>query len=251
MKSVKISTRLSLGLALLLLLQLIVAGLGLRQMDSLADRMDFLTDVGEAKLYALSEVQFAVGIRAVAARNMVLVPEAGAQKTELQLATKMQDQIDKGLASLTAIMAKPGAASAQEKGLLEELRALEARYQPIAGRVVKFAQSLEIEAATRELTQECMPLLKQVIAHIGALESALKAGTDADVIATRAAHKRAKWTILGISAVSLVIGLGVALALSRSITRPLQEAVRVAQQVASGDLSTPIAVADTRTETDA
>jgi methyl-accepting chemotaxis protein len=249
MRPLKISTRLGLGLSFLLLLQLLVAGLGLRQMDSLADRMDFLTDVGEAKLYALSAVQFAVGIRAVAARNMVLVPEPGAQKAELELATKMQGQIDKGISSLSAIMGRPGAASAQEKHMLEELRTLEARYKPIAGRVVQFAQSLEIEAATRELTQECMPLLKQVIAHISALETALKAGTDADVVATRTAQKQAKWTILGISAVSLVIGLGIALVLIRSITRPLEEAVRVAQQVASGDLSTPIAVADTRTET--
>jgi methyl-accepting chemotaxis protein len=249
MKSLKISTRLGLGLSFLLLLQLLVAGLGLRQMDSLADQMDFLSDVGEAKLYALSKVQFAVGIRAVAARNMVLVPETSAQKAELELATKMQGQIDHGLSSLSAIMGRSSAASAQEKRMLEELRALEARYKPIAGRVVQFAQSLEIEAATRELTQECMPLLKQVIAHIGVLESTLKAGTDADVAATRAAHKKAKWTILGISAVSLVIGLAIALALIRSITRPLEEAVRVAQQVASGDLSTPIAVADTRTET--
>lgn len=249
MRPLKISTRLGLGLSFLLLLQLLVAGLGLRQMDSLSDRMDFLTDVGEAKLYALSSVQFAVGIRAVAARNMVLVPEPGAQKAELELATKMQGQIDKGISSLSAIMGRPGAASAQEKHMLEELRALEARYKPIAGRVVQFAQSLEIEAATRELTQECMPLLKQVVAHIGALETALKAGTDADVVATRTAQKQAKWTILGISAVSLVIGLGIALVLIRSITRPLEEAVRVAQQVASGDLSTPISVADTRTET--
>ena len=112
MRPLKISTRLGLGVSFLLLLQLLVAGLGLRQMDSLSDRMDFLTDVGEAKLYALSSVQFAVGIRAVAARNMVLVPERGAQKAELELATKMQGQIDKGISSLSAIMGRPGAASA-------------------------------------------------------------------------------------------------------------------------------------------
>jgi phosphoglycerate-specific signal transduction histidine kinase len=46
MKNLKIGSRLGMAFAALLLLQLIVTGVGLRQISGLSERMSFVLDVG-------------------------------------------------------------------------------------------------------------------------------------------------------------------------------------------------------------
>jgi methyl-accepting chemotaxis protein-1 (serine sensor receptor) len=58
--------------------------------------------------------------------------------------------------------------------------------------------------------------------------------------AAAVAGRRAVWTSLVLMLVASAIGVVAGLMLSRSITRPLQQAVDVAQQVAAGDLTTAI-----------
>ena len=93
-----------------------------------------------------------------------------------------------------------------------------------------------------------MPLLTQVIAHVAGFERALKEGSDNSVVAAQATYQNAQWVMLLISSASLLSGIFTAMLLTRSITRPLKEAVQVAQTVAGGDLRSRIE-ATTRDET--
>ncbi|NVM88224.1 methyl-accepting chemotaxis protein [Variovorax sp. SG517] len=244
LSNLKIGARLGLGFALLLLLQLLITGIGLHEMANLSERVAFATDIGARKLDELNNVQSAIGKRAIAARNLALVTEPALQKGDIELVGSSQREIDKGLQGLAAVMADQAAASPEERRMLEKLRALEAQYLPIAGNVVALATSRQTEAAVKVLTQECMPLLNQVLAHVSAFQAQLRTSADEGTASTQAAYRRAKWMILGISCASLAGGLLLAFVMTRSITRPLGQAVNVAQQVASGDLTARIEVAD-------
>ncbi|VTU21881.1 Serine chemoreceptor protein [Variovorax sp. PBS-H4] len=248
MKNWKISARLGLGFALLLVLQLAITAIGLSQMATLSDQIRITNEIGAGKRYALGSVQFAIGERAIAARNLALVTDPALQKSDLGRVKSSQAQIDKGMERLAAILKDPAAATAEERRMFEQLQALEARYLPIAGKVVSLATSAKTEDAVRALTQECMPLLTQVIAHVTAFEKLLKEGSDQSVAAAQAAYGNAKWVIMLISGLSLLAGVATAVLLTRSITRPLNAAVAVAQTVASGDLSSRV-VANSRDET--
>ena len=248
MKNWKISARLGLGFAVLLLLQLTITAIGLGQMAHLSDQIRITNEIGMGKLYELNQVQFAIGERAIAARNLALVTDPALQKKDLDLVKSSQAEIDKGMERLSAIMKEAGAASVEERRMLDELKALEAKYLPIAGKVVSLATSARTEEAIKALTQECMPLLTQVIAHGAAFEKTLKAGSDGSVAAAQAAYGNARWVMVLISALSLLAGVVTAVLLTRSITRPLRQAVQLAQTVASGDLRSRVG-ATTRDET--
>jgi len=245
LSNLRIGARLGLGFALLLLLQLLITGIGLHEMANLSERVAFATEIGERKLDELNNVQSAIGKRAIAARNLALVTDSSLQKGDIELVGSSQREIDKGLQGLATVMADPAAATPEERRMLEQLRALEARYLPIAGNVVALATSRQTDAAVKVLTQECMPLLNQVLAHVSAFQSLLRKSADEGTASTQAAYLRAKWMILGISCASLAGGLLLAFLMTRSITRPLGQAVNVAQQVASGDLTARIEVSDT------
>jgi HAMP domain-containing protein len=245
LSNLKIGARLGLGFALLLLLQLVITGIGLYQMTNLSDRIAFATEVGARKLDLLNNLQSAIGKRAIAARNLALVSEAAAQKGDIDLVARSQREIDSGLENLGAIMANPASASAEERKMLERLRALETQYLPIAVNVVKLATAHQTDAAIKVLTNECMPLLNEVLAHVSAFQELLKKSADESAASAQAAYHSARWLMLLISGASLVGGLLLAFRMTRSITRPLGAAVNVAQQVASGDLTARIEVADT------
>jgi methyl-accepting chemotaxis protein len=83
----------------------------------------------------------------------------------------------------------------------------------------------------RELEASAVDLASRRAAGIAVLDSAMAAGV-----------KRTLAILLAVMAAALVLTAGAAVLITRSITVPLAAAVRVAEQVAQGDLDTRIAV---------
>jgi methyl-accepting chemotaxis protein len=247
--NLKIGSRLGLGFLVVLLLQVVVAMIALRQMSALADRLDHITSVGHRKVQRLEQITAGMNERAIAARNLVLVRDVGAQRGELDRVKEGQSRIDEGMQAYAAVLAEDHAAGAEaERAMLDKLRELEARYLPIAGAVVELAKSGKVAEATQKLTADCMPLLSQVVAHLSAFQAQLQKQADREADEAHAAYTFSKWLLLAITAASLVSGVLLAWRLTRSITAPIGQAVQLAERVADGDLSSRI-LATTRDET--
>ena len=238
--NMKIGLRLALGFAAVLALQLVISGIGMRQMAELSYRVTEITEVGNGKLKALSDVQAHLAGRAIAARNLALLSDPGAQKAEVVRVRSAQVGIDKGMEQLGAFIKNPLTSNTQERQHFDKLEALEAKYLPIANRVVGLATAQKADEASRLLAAECMPVLTEVLAHVDAFNGLLRMESTESAAAAQASYQRAEWLILLFSAGSMAIGVFIAWRLTRSITRPLAEAVAVAQRVAAGDLSGPI-----------
>jgi methyl-accepting chemotaxis protein len=241
-RNLKIGSRLGMAFAMLLLLQLIVTGVALRQIGGLTERLSFVLDVGNARTSTLHAINSAIGQRAIAARNLALVPDPAKQQTDIALVKSSQIDIDKGFARLSELMKDPATTSEENRQLLEKLRALEAIYLPIANNVVSLATTQKTELAVKAITQDCMPVLMQVHAQVIALEKSLAMEKDAAAAAAKAAAQNAVWTLLIISAVSLLAGTLLGWRINVSITGPLNLAVDIAKRVAAGDLTSRITV---------
>ncbi|MDY7574343.1 methyl-accepting chemotaxis protein [Actimicrobium sp. CCI2.3] len=248
MKNWKIGTRLGLGFLTLLLLMLVITAVSVLQMNTLSDRILFVTEVGDARIEALSHVQSAIDQRAIAARNLTLIDDPAAQKIDTALVKSSQIKVDQGLTVLGTLLSDQVTATNEDRQMLDKLRELESRYRPIANNIVMLATTQRTAAAIKSITEECMPLLIQVTAHVEAFGKVLQTETSATATAAEAAAQNARMTLMLISAIALLIGIVLAWRLTRSITGPLNDAVAVAQRVASGDLTSIIKVT-TRDET--
>jgi methyl-accepting chemotaxis protein len=248
--NLKIGSRLGLGFLVVLLLQVVVALIAWRQMGALADRLHHITSVGHQKVQRLEQITAGMNERAIAARNLVLVRDVAAQRAELERVKQGQSHIDEGVKAYAAVLAEDGAAAGAEteRAMLDKLRQLEARYLPIAGAVVELATSAKTAEATQKLTVDCMPLLSQVVAHLGAFQAQLQKQADHEAEEAQAAYTFSKWLLLAVTAGSLVSGVLLAWRLTHSITSPIGQAVQLAERVADGDLSSRI-LATTRDET--
>jgi methyl-accepting chemotaxis protein len=236
----KIGTRLGFGFAVLLLLQLAISGIGMRQMAELSDRITTLTEVSQAKASELSDIEGAVGARAIAARNLALLTDPAAQKPDVERVKAAQAAIDKHMDALAAFMQPGGKSNAEERQRFDQLRALEAQYLPLATRIVGLATSQKTDEAVKSLTQECMPLLTKMMAHIAAFNELMKSESAASAEAARTTYQNAKWLIVAITIASLGAGVFIAWWLTQSIRGPIGQAVGVAQRVAAGDLTADI-----------
>jgi len=243
--NLKIGVRLGLGFAALLALQLVVSTIGVQQMSELSSRITAITDVSQAKALALSDLENYVGARAIAARNLALLRDPAAQQPDLERIKLAQAGIGKTMEKLASFMKDSTASSAEERQMFDQLKAFEAKYLPIANNIVALATTQKTEEAIKSLTQDCMPLLTQMMAHMASFDTLVKKGADASAVAAQAAYQSAKWLIRLISVVSLVAGVFIAWWLTRSITRPIGEAVSVAERVAAGDLTARIDVKHT------
>ncbi len=132
--------------------------------------------------------------------------------------------------------------SAEEKELLDKAAVLRRQTQPIADEAINFTMSFAGEEAAKLLTGRFAPLQAQWAAVLDKLAQLQRVNAAASAQAIAEANDRkALWLALILLSVTL-LGAGFAVALTRSVTRPLRAAIDLAARVAEGDLSVRIEV---------
>jgi methyl-accepting chemotaxis protein len=239
-KNMKIGTRLGLGFGAAFLLLMLVAGTALRDVSDIADRVTHITEVSDAKLKLLNDFQNGVSKRAIAARNLALTADPTAQTKDIALVRTSQVDIDEATRNLGAALKNQGAIAAEEQQLFDKVLAAEAKYIPVATRVVTLATTQKTDLAVVAIQQECNPLLMELFTHSAAFKDYLTQDVKADVEASQAVLHRAQLTILLLAGGAFFAGAFLSWWLTRSITKPLTQALALAEQVAQGDLTSRV-----------
>lgn len=144
---------------------------------------------------------------------------------------------DRALATLDKLVTQP-----QAQDLLKAIREASAAYVASHAKVAQFLAQGDRDYATTELnkgTLRALDALQEKITNLVTLQRRVvnEHGAEAKLVIESA---RNRMLVLGFTVI--LIGIGCAYSITRSITQPLQEAVQVAQKVASGDLSGSVRV---------
>ncbi|ACR28962.1 methyl-accepting chemotaxis protein [Burkholderia glumae] len=227
------------------LLAAVVIGISAFALNALSDTNHAFASYTQginARANVAEEVRTAVDRRAVAARNLVLVtrPEdVAVEKAEVERA---HADVRQRLAQLQSMLAAAPDATDHARELAAAIAEVERRYGPVAQRIVDLALQGKRDAATLAIDDECRPLLVELVRATDAY-AAYTREREAELAqagAERYASIRNLMAVISAAAVLLAIVAG--LWLTRAITRPLSDAVRVARTVADGDLTSHIQV---------
>ena len=145
--------------------------------------------------------------------------------------------IDDALAVLERKVQEPEAVA-----LLANIKDLRGKYVQSFSRVVELADANDRDKALAMLTAETLPALDRLREPIAALTVLQHKGAEAGGKKALADIHSARVLMLGLGVVALLAGMGMAYAVTRSITKPLRQAVNVAKTVAAGDLGQTIEV---------
>jgi len=234
----RIGTRLGGGFAVILTLAALMSLIGVWQLQKLADDSRGIMAVPLAKERLVEEW---VRLLSVGVMRSTAIAKSSDPNLEAYFAETSKTSIARGDEVTKALQAMPS--DAQEQALMAAALEQQTRYRAVRSAVMQAKRDGKAEEAERLFAGEFSAQAKAFSASTQAVLDQQRRAIDA---ASKAIDADTRRDVIGLGVIgALCIGLGALFAwlLTRSITRPLASAGRVADAVSGGDLS-PLAPAE-------
>ncbi|WP_431478436.1 methyl-accepting chemotaxis protein [Massilia eburnea] len=231
MKNMKIGARLGLAFAVVLLLLAAMTLVGIMRLQSASEKTEALVAENVRNERLVAEWQKVVEVNAARTTAAYMVSDAEQQKSiEAQMksasgrATEIQDLLAK-------LLTNPASRSAYEKVLDNRKAYVDQRkavYKAKADGDMQTAQRLFVDMEARR------------VSYLGALDEVTDAehrNLDALAAEIQAGNRSGRNLLIMLGVAAVALGVGFAWLTTRSIVKPLNQAVQIAQTVADGDLS--------------
>ena len=235
-RNLKIGARLGLGFGLVLLLMGAMILLAVTRLATVGEETDKILDKDWVKADAAATLNATT--RANAQRTMELFFTTDREQLAKlhQLIDANKQTVGEALATLERLVYTD-----EGRGLLAKIKEERSAYVASFGKVDKLLQEGKRDAAVQLLTGETLPAIDTLQRHVKALAEYQRklVNQSGDVIEHDIASTRTLLFAVGLAV--LLVAAAFAWWLTRSITRPINEAVKVAETVAAGDLTSHIA----------
>ncbi len=228
----RIGTRLAFGIGALLVggaavfVSAAAIGVGgqraiLRADDEAAGRSASMAAMREAQLSMVSSI-----------RSAGLQTDSGLVGKDLDVYRKASKSLEQSESALSAL-----GLTGEERSLLQESSALRKQAQTVAEEAAKYSLAMAGDEAAKLLTQKLAPVDKQWTERLDRLSATQRARAEESRARITSANQQQLFWLGGLLAVAVVGGSCFGIVLTRSVTRPLRQAVQVATTVAAGDLA--------------
>ena len=237
LRDFKIGTRLAMGFGsiLLILVGMIVASAAINARNK--DRLMEGLDQANAKNLLIATMKSTMLETGIAMRNIGLQANVELMQKE-EARVKTQDKrYDEARGALEAA----GLTDA-EKAVLAELAGIEGKVDAAFKEASALVMAFDTEGAGKVLSDRIDPLNQQALAAMNKLVDMQQAATRAFVASAEQSDRRLNIMLFALGALAVAIGTVGSILTTRSITRPMGNAVAVAQKVAAGELTSQVVV---------
>ncbi|MCS0707878.1 methyl-accepting chemotaxis protein [Massilia aurea] len=231
LKNLRIGSRLTLGFATMLVLSLAGTSFALYTTRSSAEATQQMMQKPLTKERLVSD-WYVLTYSAIARTSLI------ARSTDSTLSAVFAKPIKDSVTGTTVILKKVEALldSPEEKATLQDILGLRKTYQQAKETVMNARTSGDSAAAEQAYEQVFAPAAAAYGARVQSLLQIQRKSIDQTALAIEAANERSTQLVLLLALLSTAIGAVAAVLVTRSITRPLDAALDVAETVASGDL---------------
>jgi methyl-accepting chemotaxis protein len=231
LKNLRIGSRLTLGFATMLALSLAGTSFALYTTRSSAEATQQMMQKPLTKERLVSD-WYVLTYSAIARTSLI------ARSTDSTLSAVFAKPIKDSVTGTTVILKKVEALldSPEEKATLQDILGLRKTYQQAKETVMNARTSGDSAAAEQAYEQVFAPAAAAYGARVQSLLQIQRKSIDQTALAIEAANQRSTQLVLLLALLSTAIGAVAAVLVTRSITRPLDAALDVAETVASGDL---------------
>ncbi len=235
--NMKIGLRLGFGFGLVVVLLIVIATLASMRLAQQNDMLNFMVNDRYPKMAMSEEINTETNNIAIALRNMLLTDKAEDRNKQEENVMNSRKKIKENVEKLEKLLILP-----KGKELLQ--RILDEKTKYIAGQntLIKLINDGKADESQAYMTTTLRPIL-------GAYQSSLKNLKDfqmelvqVSVKEAAESYNNARNLMMVLAAIALAMAAGIAFWVTRSITRPLNLAVDVANQLAEGNLTVKIEV---------
>lgn len=232
LNNMKVGTKLGLGFGIAALMTLGIALFALLRIVEIEQVVSDQNEIRVQQLENLYTAREALAQTGLAARNAYIFTDEASAKKEL-------DIIDQQKAIYLDALGKMAPRFAGDANFEKVSKGLQSMAQEL-NRPRQFRESGTLEEFGKFLVNECSPLRRQIVEDMAVVVAAVQNSVDAKSSQARNASEQSMIIIPAVGGLALLFSICLGILITRAITRPLNEAVRVAQTVANGDLTSLI-----------
>jgi methyl-accepting chemotaxis protein len=230
--NMRVGTKLGLGFGITVLLTLAIALFALMRINQIHDVITEQDQIRTQQLERLYIAREALGQTGLAARNAFVFTDEAAARKELDLVDRQKAVYLDALDKMTPLFKGDADFDKVSKGLLAMANELQ--------RPRKYRESGEMEEYGRFLVNECSPLRRQIVQDMETVIQSVQKMVESKTKESDQTTIQSITVVLIISAITLLLSIALGFFITRAITKPLNQAVHVAQTVAGGDLTSRI-----------
>ena len=242
--NLKIGKKLVIGFTLLALIAVGVGVLGILKINEIEESASAMYKMNTEPLMVLLDTAVPFQRTRVNLRDLILDKTIEEKNKRVALIKELDKEVDDGLVTFEKTVK-----NAELKKEYESLKGLIATYEPVREKVVTLAMAdKDEEAVTCMRSPEAAGLAKEletVMDKLGDMKAELAKKKD---IENEAEARKAATLTMTILCFGVAVAIGLGLFIARIISRPLREAVEVANRLAAGDL-TVVLESNTKDET--
>lgn len=236
-KNMKIGARLGLGFGLVVVLMVIIAVIGTTRMAVLNESLDNVNNDKWPKILLLQDGLAGVNTIGMGARDILMA-------TDEQGKQSAKENIIAGRASIAKAWEQLKPTLKEPKGMemFQLILDSRARYIAVQDQIIKMVEESKVEEGQLFLESEFRPAADEYRKRVNDLIQ-FQGGlmNELGKVASEQ-YNQARMVMLSMSMAAFLVAAGIAFWVTRSITRPLNEAVGVANQLAEGDMTAHIEV---------
>ncbi|HEY9065274.1 MAG TPA: methyl-accepting chemotaxis protein [Burkholderiaceae bacterium] len=235
--NMKIGQRLAIGFAAIIALVAALAALSINRIDAVDHNTELIAHDRYVKVALSHHILLELNKQARNLRNTLLTPDKREVENDLTEVDAAAKEIAQSLEKLRAIVYT-------DKGKQQLVAVAEARskYLEAQNRLIAMVRAGQIDAGREFVFKDLRPVQLSYMNELAAMSELQAKGMEEFAAEAAAQTRSAKAWTLGIAVAAALLAAAIGFVLTRSITRPIGEAVKVAQTVASGDLGARIEV---------
>lgn len=237
--NISIGKRLALGFSLLIALMLGLTAIGINRVANINGSLSTIGDLNSVKERYAINFRGSVHDRAIALRDVTLVPTQEQVRAEIELIQKLASNYAKSADPLDKMFADTDV-DAEERAALAKIKEIESRVQPLTAKVIELRTKDQREEAIKLLLEQARPAYVEWLESINRLIDLEEAKNKAESANARSVAQGFFVLMLVLSGTTILVALGTARAITHSIVQPIHKAVDAAKTMATGDLMSPI-----------
>ncbi|CAI8971469.1 methyl-accepting chemotaxis protein [Pseudomonas donghuensis] len=237
LRSMNIAPRAGLGFGLVAALVFALGAFALMQMTSMRQQSEQVDSNWLPSVISVGQMtQDMLRIRALTLRLLVNRDEAALAQNKSRI-EEIKAGLGKAQQKYQALIVLP-----EEQVLFDRYLSLEQRYLKLQAQVMELSAERRLEEAVAMVNGEMNQLADQLTASLNELIALNNQHANTATDLAEVVYKEARIWVIGWLIAAVVLTVVLALTLTRSIVRPLAQSLKVAEVVATGDLTPQISV---------
>ncbi|CRM88718.1 methyl-accepting chemotaxis protein [Pseudomonas sp. C 49-2] len=236
-RSLNIAPRAGLGFGLLALMVFALGGFALLQMANMRQQSDQVENNWLPSVMAVGQMsQDLLRVRALTLRLLVNRDSQALAQNEQKLG-ELKSGLHHAQTLYEALIVLP-----EERTLFDRFKAQEQQYLQRQEQVMGFSKANQLENAISVVNGEMNQIADEMATTLHELVNLNKANANQAASLAQSVFSQSRSWVVGMIVLTALITIGLAVWLTRSIVLPLAQSLKVAQGVASGDLTGEIHV---------